>query len=312
MSPLLRLSSNLFATGWTVEPASKSGWPRRRARRSDVSVVPPTPDEFGALDDVLYRDPDSLMDRARAAEAAQGGRTVPLLRTASEELEDALQRPSNSTLMADMRAGLHTGFLGVGGGLSPTATRRFDEPWETGSPDPLADVIAADNVGAAATHRRPSHADAADELFMSEALSECGALDAAERPSSARRRDAARLSRSGPLASMLDDACDERPASRRRRDGDAEVSGGRELKSSGGEQRQVIADEEEIDAALKRFSMKRVAAPLDDVFADAGAEIVPGGSSLPLSPRQRRVRARPAATTKSIASLRSFTCGGAK
>ena len=313
--PFSGISSNLFAAGWTAEPASRSARQLRRGRRSDVSVVPPTPDDFSKLDGVLYGEPDPVTDTRWTA---QGTRAVPLLRTASEELEDVLHQAGDSPAQADMGTGPCTNSRQGASRhpSSPMAARRLAEPWEVGSSDSLADVIAMDDAGAAAHHQVPQ-GDSVDELLREDALPDREPLYAKVAGSlSAPARSAAVQHEADPLAGVLDDMPAEGPeealATRSARRGGAKPSGILEVLEKAGAQQTVDADEEEIDAALRRFARKRAAAPLDDVLAVDGAEVFPGGGSLPASPRQRRVRARAAALTKSVSSLRSLACGKAK
>ena len=276
--------------------------------------MPPTPDDFSELDGVLYGEPKRLVD---SGWKSQGTRAVPLLHTASEELEDALHQAGDSPGNADVRAGQTTESRRRASGhiSSPTAARRLAEPWVLGSPDPLADLIATDDAGAAAKHPLVSGGDAVDELLRADAPLERAPVDAAEGSHGAAARSAARVRRADPLAGVLENMPAEGPedalAARARRSDGTKLFGDPGLLNKAGTQQTVNADKEEIDAALRRFARKR-AAPLDDELAVEGAENFPAGSSRPASPCQRRVRARPAASTASITSLRSLACGKAK
>ncbi len=270
-------------------------------------MVPPTPDGF----DFLSEDPDPLAVCGLAGSAARGMPVAPLLRTPSEELDDVLGglggSPARSHRRADPLAAVLDGdSLDV---PSPISTCRSEGLCQANSPDPLADVSGP---------RDAQRRDAADGRLGVLPLGDTDPLGAAAPSIDARTRSAVRLQRPDPLAGVIEAASDDgpegTPAHRmRQRASNGKQLSGRASQHGGSAVHHLDNDDADLDAALRSFSKKRAAAALDAAATvDRSTEELLGGGSLPTSPSRRRVKARPAATTKSVASLRSFACGRAK
>ena len=270
--------------------------------------MPPTPDGFDFLDG---EGPDPLAACRRAGTAPRGMPVAPLLRTASDELEYVLRGPDGSTARGRSLADPLAAVLGLPGSVD---SRPSEGLWAGDSPDPLADVMHA-----VATAPRSPVADRAspDKLLELNTLAEADPLNAAQRSPSGRAGGTARLQQRDPLAGVIEaasvDDLEESPARHPRH----RASPGKQLRSrDAGTDDSVVhapaGNVADLDAALRSFSRKRAAAALDTAAAGNSVEdLVGGGGSLPASPRQRRVKARPAAATRSVGSRRSFACGRA-
>ena len=276
-------------------------------------MVPPTPDGFDFLDE----DPDPLAVCGVAGSAHRDTPVAPLLRTTSEELEDVLGGPGGSSIRSHRREDPLAGVLD-GDSLdvpSPVSSCRSKGLWEANSPDPLVDV---GNPRATAVLSPAERRDAATERQELVARAEADPLDAAEQLLDADTRSEVRLQRPDPLAGVIEGASEDGPEGAPARRSRQRASCSKQFHSRAsqhGRSTVRLPDEEEagLDAALRSFSKKRAAAALDAAAAvDQSTEEVLDGGSLPASPSRRRVKARPAATTKSVASLRSFACRRAK
>ena len=303
---MVGLSAGPLSAGPTPGPAS--AWRRHTGRKSDVSVVPPTPDGFDFLDE----EPDPLAACGLVpGSAIRGTPVAPLLRTPSDELEDVLRGAGEKTAHSRRRSDPLAAVLGRS---SPAAKRESDDGlWEVDSPDPLAELGRKD---AAASRSPVARRAAADELLEPDARAEADPLDALQRSHhAARTRSALRRQRLDPLAGVLEaasaDDAEDMPAHRAQHASPGRQLSGRSRRDGGSLIPVLDGGDEDLDAALLSFSGKRAAAALDTSTTSDYAEPL-GGGSLPASPRQRRVKARPAGATKSIASLRSFACGSAK
>ena len=276
-------------------------------------MVPPTPDGFAFLDG----DPDLLTVCGLAGGAKREAPVDPLLRTPSEELEDVLGGPGGSPACRHHRADPLAGVLDDDSldVPSPISTCRSEGLWEANSQDPLADV---GNTRAAASLSPAAHRDSAAGRLDLVASAATDPLEAAAPSVDARTRSAACLQRPDPLAGVIEAASGDGREGTPARQLRQRASSSKQLRGQVSQHGGITVhhpdnDDADLDAALRSFSTKRAAAALDAAAAvDQSAEEVLGGGSLPASPSRRRVKARPAATTKSVASLRSFACGRAK